>query len=101
MKRMNNVITVRLPTEDIKVIENIALKAAKDKSTILRYLVEQGKVYFAIKQYSDGKISLGKAAEIAGVSISEMMDLLAELGVKNHLEVEDYLEGEKVAEKLF
>lgn len=100
MKQMNNVITVRLPEKDVKTIEKIAIRIAKDKSTTIRELVEQGRIYFAIIEYREGKISLGKAAEIAGLSISEMIDLLAKLGIPSAMEVEDYLEGEKIAEEI-
>ena len=54
-----------------------------------------GKLMHAIEMYKKGKASIGKAAEIAGVSISEIMDILTEFGVKSNLEVEDYLEGLK------
>lgn len=100
MKRMNDVVTVRLPKEDINAIEKIALGTAKDKSTTLRELVEQGRIYFAITEYKEGKISLGKAADIAGVSIAEMMDLLAKLGIKSNIEVDDYLEGEEAIREI-
>jgi predicted HTH domain antitoxin len=101
MKRMDNVMTIRLPKEDIEVINQIAKKTDKDKSTTVRELVELGRTYFAITQYKEGIISLGKAAEIAGLTISEMIDLLAKLGIKNSIELEDYLEGQKLAESLF
>ena len=100
MKRMNNVMTVRLPKEDLEVVRQISVKSKKDKSTTIRELVELGKIYFAIVQYSEGKISIGKAAEIAGLTISEMMDLLSKLGIKNNIELEDYLEGQKYAKEL-
>ena len=66
-----------------------------DKSTTVRELIELGKIYFAILKYKDGKISIGKAAEIAGLSLSEMIDLAAKLGIESKLEVSDYLEGFK------
>lgn len=47
----------------------------------------------AIKKYRKEEISIGKAAEIAGVSISRMMDILKEFGVKSNLEQEDYQKG--------
>ncbi len=98
---MNNVITVRLPKQDMDAIEKIATATAKDKSTIVRDLVEQGRVYFAIKEYKEGKISLGKTAETAGISISAMIDLLADLGIESNMDVEDYLEGEKNSKEIF
>lgn len=88
-------MTVRLPEEYIKIVEEISSKEKKDKSTIVRELIELGKVYFAILKYKDGKISVGKAAEIASLPISEMMDILTKLGVESKLEVMDYLEGSK------
>ena len=66
-----------------------------DKSTTVRELIELGKIYFAILKYKDGKISIGKAAEIAGLSLSEMIDLAAKLGIESKLEVSDYSEGFK------
>src|SRR3989344_6034239 len=100
MKRMENVLTIRLPKEDLEIVNQISIKNKKDRSTTIRELVEQGQIYFAITQYKEGKISIGKAAEIAGLNISEMIDLLEKLGIESNIELEDYLEGEKLAEKL-
>lgn len=100
MKRMQTVMTVRLPKEDLKVIEEISSRQKKDKSTIVRSLVELGKVYFAIIEYRENRISIGKAAEIAGLTISEMMDLLAKLGIESNLELSDYLESQKFAKEI-
>jgi len=99
MKRMDNVMTVRLPKEDLEVVKQISIKNKKDKSTTVRELVELGKIYFALVQYREGKISIGKAAEIAGMTISEMMDLLSKLGIESNIQLEDYLEGQKFAEE--
>ncbi|MCC6545294.1 MAG: UPF0175 family protein [Nitrospirae bacterium] len=44
---------------------------------------------------------LGKAAEIAGVSISEMMNILADYGVKSNLDDEDYRTGLKNLEVIY
>jgi len=37
----------------------------------------RGRVFLGLERYRLGKASLSKAAELAGVSVSEMMDLLA------------------------
>ena len=100
MKRLENVMTVRLPNEDLKIIEEISLKERKDKSTTIRDLVELGKIYFAIIQYRENRISIGKAAEIAGLTISEMMELLSKLGIENNLDLADYLESQKFTEEI-
>ena len=85
MTRMNNVLTLRLPKEDLDAVQQISLQTKKDKSTILRELVELGKMYYAITQYKQGKISIGKTAELAGVNLAELMDTLTRLGIKSNL----------------
>jgi predicted HTH domain antitoxin len=55
--------------------------------------MELGGVMLAIRRYEEGKYSLGKAAEIAGVSLSEFMDMLSEFGIKSRISYEDYLKG--------
>ena len=100
MRRLESVMTVRLPQEDLRIIGEISKKQKKDKSTTVRELVELGKIYFAITQYQENKISIGRASEIAGLPISEMMDLLSKVGIKNKLEIEDYLEGQQFAKEI-
>ena len=101
MNKMSKIMTIRLPKEDIEIVKQISIENKKDKSTVVRELIEQGEIYVAIKEYSQGKISIGKASEIAGLTISEIMDLFANLGIKSNIELEDYLEGIKTAEKIF
>ena len=45
--------------------------------TAIRDLVARGRVLLALESYRDGKASLSKAAEVAGLSVSEMMDVWA------------------------
>lgn len=100
MKKMDNAMTVRLPKEDVEAINEIAIKTDKDKSTTVRELVELGKRHFAIMEYKEGRLSLGKAAEIAGMPLVELIELLSQLGIQSALEVQDYLAGKNVAEKI-
>ena len=61
----------------------------------VRELVDLGRVMLAIEKYKNSKASLEKASKIAGVSISEMLDIFSEYGVPANLEYEDYLKGLK------
>lgn len=63
--------------------------------------IDRGRVHLAIEEYKAGKASLGRASRLAGVSISEMMDILAEYGVKSNLDVEDYRAGLKNLEAVY
>ncbi len=47
----------------------------------------------AVERYRQRQASLGKAAELAGVPVGQMMEILAECRVESNLEHEDYLRG--------
>jgi predicted HTH domain antitoxin len=46
-----------------------------------------------MERYKKGEASLGRAAELAGVPVGQMMTLLSEFGVQSRIEDEDYLQG--------
>jgi predicted HTH domain antitoxin len=47
----------------------------------------------AVERYKKGDASLGRAAELAGVPVRQIMTILAEFGVESKIEDEDYLQG--------
>ncbi len=100
MNTMQSIMSIRLPQEDVKTIKEIAATEKIDKSTAVRELVEGGLIYFSISKYREGRISIGKAAEIAHLSLSEMIDLLAGLGIPATMDLGDYLAGSQTAGKL-
>jgi len=57
--------------------------------------VRRGRVLLAVERYKKGEASLGKAAQLAGLSVGQMMTLLAEFGVESRIDKDDYLEGLK------
>jgi predicted HTH domain antitoxin len=64
----------------------------KTRST-LPDLISRGRILLALDRYREGKASLNRAAEVAGVSVSEMMDLLVQHGISSDLRAEDYRES--------
>lgn len=58
------------------------------------------KKVIAVELYREGFISMGKAAEIAGLSRSEMMDLLNERRVPISYTVEDLKEDMEILRKV-
>lgn len=90
---MEKTLSVRIGTEDYEFVRKLAKDSNKDISEAVRNLVDLGRLMFAIESYKSKKASLGKSAELAGVSISEMMALLAEFGVESNIEMEDYAKG--------
>ena len=61
--------------------------------TLYAVWITRGRILLALERYREGKASLSKAAELAGVAVSEMMDLLAEHGIPSDLRAEDYRES--------
>ena len=98
---MAKVITLRLKEKELNFIEEVSKKDAGDKSSAARKLIDYGWIYFILKNYKEGKISIGKAAEELNLTITETIELLADLGIKSPISYEDYLEGYKHAKEIF
>ncbi len=93
MAKTQKTVSLRLEADDYDFLRRLAEADKEDLSTALRDLVARGRVLLGLERYRDGKASLSKAAEIAGLSVSEMMDVLAAHGITSDLRVEDYRES--------
>ncbi len=86
-------LTVRVDEETYREIEETADEENVDKSTIARGLLETGikeaKKKRALGMYREGSCTLWKAAEVAGVSLREMMNLLVEERIPLHVTPDD------------
>src|SRR3989338_5811562 len=75
-------IGARIPKEIRKDIEYVAKEEQTDKSKIIRdLLIEAIKtkiIQLAIEKYRRREVSIGKAAELARIPISEFMRILVE-----------------------
>lgn len=99
--KMQRTLSIRMGKEDYEFVKRMAEENKEEISKAVRQLVNQGRVMHSIELYKNGDASLGKAAEIAGVSISKMMDILAAFGVKSGVTYEDYAEGLKNLRKVW
>lgn len=70
--------SVLLPKNYLREIDSMAKEQGLDSATLIRQLLIAGikkyKIQLAVELYRTEKISLGKAAELADVSIWEMME---------------------------
>jgi len=90
-------VSSRLDLETI----NLFGKVLKEKrSEVVRELVEYGKKHKAVELYKEKKVSLGLGAKLAGVNLSEFIDLLKERNVHLNLEREDVEKALDTARKL-
>ena len=98
---MSKVITLRLKERELGFIKQLSEKSKEDRSTAARRLIDYGWVYFIIKDYKDGRISLGKASKSLNMTITETIELFADLGIKSPITYEEYLEGYESLKKVF
>ena len=72
-------VTARLPHDMLREVERLAKKLKVDRSELIRRLLDfalqQKRVEEAVRAYQEGKVTLWKAAEMAGLSLREMMEL--------------------------
>lgn len=73
-------VSARVQKTQAKEIERLAAQKGLDKSTIIRQLlttaIQKQKIEEALDQVRTMKITVWKAAEIAGVTYREMLELL-------------------------
>ncbi|HUI41478.1 MAG TPA: UPF0175 family protein [Terriglobia bacterium] len=90
---MTKTLSVRMDRENYEFLSEISKEERSDLSKAVRDLVTRGRVLLAIERYRKGEASLGRAAELAGLPVGQMMTILAEFGVESRIEKDDYLQG--------
>lgn len=79
-------VTARVPDDIYEAIETIREDERTDRSTAIKRLLERGiqdwRLDTAIQQYLDGDVSVGRAAEIADVSLWQFIDELDARGLE-------------------
>jgi len=96
-------VGVRLPKDVLDYIEEEAKKEKVDRSAIIRRLMEKGiaesKKERAAQLYMEGKTSISGAAEVAALTIPEMVEYLVGKGYKSSYSLEDFRRGVTLLEK--
>ena len=96
-------VGVRLSKKVLAYIDKQAKLDSVDRSVVIRRLVERGAAELekerAAKSYMEGKISISGAAEIADITIPEMVDYLVCKGYRSEYSVDDFKRGITLLEK--
>jgi len=90
---MGKVISVRINKRLEEIINKFSEEQELEQSDMIRKLIKNGSIYLAIKEYANEKYSIGKAANLANIPLSEFMDIVADLGIKSKIDKEEVLEG--------
>ena len=87
-------VGTRIPGELVRDLETIEKAEQSDRSTTLRKLLSKAigdwKLEHYARLYGEGKISLARAADEAGVSLWEMMDYARSTKIPAQYDLEDF-----------
>jgi len=89
-KQMN----LRLNEDLIKEFEELAKEENLDRSALVRKILVEGlqqeRLNFALQKYMLKEISIERAAEIAKISIHEIILKMSQLGITSNLTLDDF-----------
>jgi predicted HTH domain antitoxin len=87
--------SIRIPDDIDKSIEYVARLEKLEKTQSLRKLTRLGFEFYAAKSYERGKLTLRETADLLNLTLSETIDLLAEMGVRGNIGAKDVMESLK------
>ena|ERR1700674_655754 len=90
---MTKTMSIRMDRDNYEFLSRMSKEERSDLSKAVRDLVARGRVSLAVERYKKEEVSLGKAAELAGLPVGRMMRILTEFGVESRIAKEDYLQG--------
>ena len=98
---MSKTMSIRMDRDNFEFLSEITKEERSDLSKAVRDMVTRGRILLAVERYKKGEASLGKAAELAGLPVGQMMTILTEFGVESRIENEDYLQGLRNLQKVW
>lgn len=97
-------ISARIPDDDEAALEAVAALLDEDKSTVIRKALREGlsdlRRRVAIERYQSGEVSTNQAAQIAGVSIAEWLEIARDHNLTSQLTPDDLADDADVAREL-
>ncbi|MCX9073117.1 MAG: UPF0175 family protein [Candidatus Methanoperedens sp.] len=94
-------LSITAPEDLEDKIKMLAAGLHMDRSTVIRSIIDAGVrqklIEYSLNQYMEKKVSLAKAAEIAEISIREMLDILNEKGIPLHISQKSIMEDFEAA----
>jgi predicted HTH domain antitoxin len=100
---MTEIVSTRIPNDLAKDLKEIETEEKADRATVVRKLlakaISEWKLEKALKLFRDGKITLWKAAKIAGLSLWEMVEIIKERKIPFSYTYEDFHEDFEAALK--
>jgi predicted HTH domain antitoxin len=92
--KKEQMVGARLPQELVRELETIEGVEQSDRSTTVRKLLHKAirdwKLEHYARLYGDGRMTLAKAANSAGVSLWEMMDYVRNRKISAQYDLDDF-----------
>lgn len=89
-------MSVRISKEELRQIETFLRYEKATKSALLRDIVERGikekKLAIALEKFRNEEVTVGKAAQLAGIPLTKFLDILKEKSLEFHYTVEELRE---------
>lgn len=86
-------VTTRMDEDDIDMLDRLASERSESRSEAVRTAIRRGAreelIRVALQRYRDGAVGMRGAADIAGLSIAEMMREANERGVMSNYDESD------------
>ncbi len=92
--------SMRIPEDIDKAIVYVSRVEKIEKTHSMRKLARMGFESYISKEYKAGKITLREASDLLKLTLSETVDLLADMGVKGNIRAEDILASLKTFSSL-
>lgn len=83
--------SMRVPDDMEQAIEYVSKIEKVEKAQSLRKLARVGFESYIAKAYRDGNITLREAAKLLNLTLSEVIDLIGEMGVHGNIRSKDVL----------
>ncbi|MFZ0450402.1 MAG: hypothetical protein WAL98_14290 [Desulfatiglandaceae bacterium] len=83
--------SMRIPEDIEQAIEYVSRAEKVEKTQSLRKLARVGFEFYVSKAYKEGKVTLREVSSLLKLSLSETIDLLAEMGISGNIHARDVL----------
>ncbi len=97
---MTQVQPLRIEEDILKIAEIRSKDERTNKTTAIKQFLYSGAEEYLLRLCSQGRVSIGKAAEILHKSIYDLQESAKRKGIELGITAKQYYEGKKLAQEL-
>ena len=100
MNKMTQVHPLRIEEEIVKIAELKSKDEHTNKTIAIKQFLYSGAEEYLLRLCSQGRLSIGKSAEILHKSIHDLQESARKKGIELGITTKEYQEGKKLAEEI-